>query len=108
MTSHVAYEVRVLRDADWRLEAIFDEEILAVDTAKRVEARYATLPVVVIQEIYDAARNHMKSRSVYRSGDETPLHAPPQDLGAVSGRGHVYLLAACGFCMAASVYFLYR
>ena len=67
MTVHTAYEVRVRRNTQWLVEAIFDDEILALAAAKKVEARAGLTPVVVIQEIYDVARNHLKSRSVYRS-----------------------------------------
>lgn len=75
MTVTVAYEVRVQRGAQWRVEGIFDDEILALAAARKVEARVGRRPVVVIQEIYDAARNHLKSRSVYRS-ERTRLHEP--------------------------------
>lgn len=67
MTVHTAYEVRVYRNADWRIEAVLDDESLAVAAAKKIECRLDKIPVVVVQEIYDAARNHLKSRSVYRS-----------------------------------------
>lgn len=73
MNLHLAYEVRVRRNNAWRVEAIFDDETLAVATAKRVENRQTSQAVVVIQEIYDAARNHLKSRSVYRSQAITGL-----------------------------------
>lgn len=75
MTVHTAYEVYVLRNANWRVEAVFDEEILAIAAAKTVEVRSSRAPVVVIQEIHDVARNLLKSRSVYRTSGEAPL--PP-------------------------------
>lgn len=67
MTISTAYEVRVQRGVHWRVEGIFDDELLAVAAAKKVEIRAGRNPVVVIQEVYDAARNHLKSRSIYRS-----------------------------------------
>ncbi len=70
MSMHMAYEVRVLRGTGWRVEGIFDDETIAVAAAKKAEGRADRSPVVVIQEVYDAARNHLKSRSIYRSGGD--------------------------------------
>ncbi|RIK95558.1 MAG: hypothetical protein DCC73_04145 [Proteobacteria bacterium] len=75
MSVHMAYEVRVLRGAGWRVEGIFDDETIAVAAAKKVEGRADRSPVVVIQEVYDAARNHLKSRSIYRSGGDLSAHS---------------------------------
>ncbi len=79
MSVHTAYEVRVYRDDDWHIEAVLDEESLAVAAAKKLEVRLQKIPVVVVQEIYDAARNHLKSRSVYRSA---PAVRPAPSAGA--------------------------
>ena len=68
----MAYEVRVLRGAGWRVEGIFDDETIAVAAAKKAEGHADRSPVIVIQEVYDAARNHLKSRSIYRSGGDLP------------------------------------
>ncbi|MDA5193198.1 hypothetical protein [Govanella unica] len=82
MTTHTAYEVRVQRQDNWRVEAVFDDEVLAIAAARRVAARASSAPVVVLQEIYDVARNHLKSRSIYRSVDviTTPRnqHSSPE------------------------------
>lgn len=67
MSVHTAYEVRVFRKDDWQIEAVLDDEPLAIAAARKIEARLDKVPVVVVQEVYDAARNHLKSRSVYRS-----------------------------------------
>lgn len=68
MTIHVAYEIRVQLNGNWRVEGIFDDEELAIAAAERLEARFSKRPIVVLQEVYDVARNHLKSRSIYRSG----------------------------------------
>lgn len=77
MSMHMAYEVRVLRGTGWRVEGIFDDETIAVAAAKKAEGRADRSPVVVIQEVYDAARNHLKSRSIYRSGGDVAATASP-------------------------------
>lgn len=66
-TVHMGYEVRVLRAAQWRVEGVFDDEVLAIAAAKKAEGRHADAVVAVIQEIHDAARNKITSRSIYRT-----------------------------------------
>lgn len=64
---HMGYEVRVMRSAQWRVEGIFDDEALAIAAAKKAEDRYGEAIVMVVQEIYDAARNKVTSRNIYRT-----------------------------------------
>ncbi|RMF07812.1 MAG: hypothetical protein D6763_11455 [Alphaproteobacteria bacterium] len=86
MTVHTVYEVRAYREDDWQIEAVLDDQSLAVAAARKIESRFANTPVVVVQEIRDVARNHLKSRSVYRSepagqaaDGDGGAKAPPSD-----------------------------
>ena len=86
MTVYTAYEVRVFRNNDWRVEAVLDDEALAIAAARKIETRMANMPIVVVQEVYDAARNHLKSHSVYRSEPAVRDAEPTQKAMRVSGR----------------------
>jgi len=90
MTVYTAYEVRVFRNNDWRVEAILDDEGLAIAAARKIEARMTRAPIVVVQEIYDAARNHLKSHSVYRSEPAVRPAAPAKKALKASGRASVH------------------
>lgn len=103
MTTHTAYEVRVQRNDNWRVEAIFDDEKLAIAAARRVEARSLASPVVVLQEIYDAARNHLKSRSVYRSGHPLSASNAPRPEPRAARRGLVIVLLTAALVAGALV-----
>ncbi len=86
MTVYTAYEVRVFRNNDWRVEAVLDDEGLAIAAARKIEARVARAPIVVVQEIYDAARNHLKSQSVYRSEPAVRPATPVKKVRKTSGQ----------------------
>lgn len=101
MTIQTAYEVRVRRNANWRVEAIFDDETLAIAAARRVEQRGPASPVVVLQEIYDAARNHLKSRSVYRSSRSPAASVDPQPSLRAARRRMFIVLAGAGLIVGA-------
>jgi hypothetical protein len=87
MTVYTAYEVRVFRNNDWRVEAVLDDEGLAIAAARKIEARMARTPIVVVQEVYDAARNHLKSQSVYRSEPAVRPATPDKKAQKTSGQG---------------------
>lgn len=90
MTVNKAYEVRVQREQDWQIEAILDDEALAVAAARKMEARAARadekMAVVVVQEIHDIARNHLKGRSVYRGSSDAIARSEP-GVSSDKGRG---------------------
>ena len=85
MTVYTAYEVRVFRNSNWRVEAVLDDEALAIAAARKIETRMARIPIVVVQEVYDAARNHLKSHSVYRSDPAVQAAEPAQKAMRASG-----------------------
>lgn len=89
MTVYTAYEVRVFRNNDWRVEAVLDDEGLAIAAARKIEARLTRAPIVVVQEIYDAARNHLKSQSVYRNEPAVRPATPARKVRKTSGQASV-------------------
>lgn len=67
MTMIIAYELRTHAKSGWRIEAVFDESILALDAAKRLQGRNPALPILVVEETYDQMKEQVRERIVFRS-----------------------------------------
>ncbi len=67
MSQIVAYEIQTFSDGKWKIDAIFDDQELAVLQAKHLIAANRFPAVRVVQEAFDEAEQKTKSRVVFRS-----------------------------------------
>jgi hypothetical protein len=66
MSQIVAYEIQTFSDGKWKIDAIFDDQELAVLQAKHLIAANRFPAVRVVQEAFDEAEQKTKSRVVFR------------------------------------------
>jgi hypothetical protein len=67
MSQMVAYEIQTFSDGKWKIDAIFDDQELAVLQAKHLIAANRFPAVRVVQEAFDHDEQKTKSRVVFRS-----------------------------------------
>lgn len=66
MSQLVAYEIQTFSDGKWKIDAIFDDQELAVLQAKHLIAANRHPGVRVVQEAFDETEQKTKSRVVFR------------------------------------------
>lgn len=90
MTMIIAYELRLHAKTGWRIDAIFDEKILALDAAKRLQERNPALPILVVEETYDQMKEQVQERIVFRSdyqGDTIKVQPRRRVIDGATGSG---------------------
>jgi hypothetical protein len=64
----IAFEIHTYRDGQWRIDSIFDDFELALETAKRVDDGRRYAGVLLIEEDYDEETNTATNRTRFRGG----------------------------------------
>lgn len=64
----IAFEIHTFRDGHWRIDSIFDDAELALETAKRIEEGCRYAGVLLIEEDYDEQSNTATNRTLFRGG----------------------------------------
>jgi hypothetical protein len=64
----IAFEIHTYREGQWRIDSIFDDAELAVETARRIDEGRRYAGVLVIAEDYDEATNTATNRTLFRGG----------------------------------------
>ena len=62
-----AYEIQIYSNGQWQIQAIFDDQELALLEARRIRASRPSKAVRVVEEEFDPAYHETKSRVVFRS-----------------------------------------
>ncbi len=90
LTIQVAFEVQTYRRDSWLIEAVYDDEGLAIEDALRLNRRTGSSSVRVVRETYDFDTEQSSFKVLYRSPDHVKIGGPSTrsgPYGASTGRG---------------------